>query len=86
MPDINAVWSSMKLVDCNTIENRIPFFGVYFGSKIWQPGVNWLDPGKTPLRDDPDVDLLDILAGGMPIVETYHRLFPTVNPTLLHKN
>ena len=86
MPDIIAGWSSMKLVDCNTIESRIPFFGVYFGSNIWQPGVVWTTPGKTPLLDAPDVDLLDVLAGGKPIVETYHRLLKTVNPTLLHED
>jgi hypothetical protein len=86
MPDITAVWSSMKLVDCNTVENRIPFFGVYFAANIWQPGVDWIAPGKTPLLDAPDVDLLNVLAGGMPIVESYHRLLKGVNPSLLHKN
>ena len=84
MPDITAAWASMELVDCNTIKNTIPFFGVYFAGDIWQPGVVWLTPGKVPFLDAPDVDLLDVLAGGMPIVETYHRVFRTVNPALLH--
>ncbi len=90
LPDITAGWTSMRLVDCNTIENRIPFFGVYFGSSIWQPAIDrpaidWIAPGKTPLVDAPDVDLLTFLSGGMPIVETYHRLLKTVNLDLLHK-
>jgi hypothetical protein len=89
LPDITAGWSSMRLVDCNTIENRIPFFGVYFASSIWQPDrdlpvIDWTGV-KTPLVSPPDVDLLIILSGGRPIVETYHRLLKTVNPDLLHK-
>ena len=84
MPDIVAVWSSMKLADCNTIENTIPFFGMYFASNIWQPGVDWITPGKVPLVSAPDVDLVDLLNNGNPIKETYHRLLKTINPALLH--
>jgi hypothetical protein len=84
MPDITAAWSSMEQVDCNTIKNTIPFFGIYFASNIWQPGVVWQTPGKVPFLDAPDVDLLDVLAGGVPVVETYRRVSRTVNPALLH--
>lgn len=77
MPDINAGWVSMKLVDCNNISNIVPFFGTYFASTVW-------NGQKTPMVDAPDVDLLDILAGGKPIVETYHRLPAKVNRELLH--
>jgi hypothetical protein len=84
MPDIVAAWSSLEMVDCNTIRNTIPFFGMYFAANIWQPGVVWVAQGKVPLIDAPDADLLDALAGGKPIVETYHRLPKAVNPILLH--
>ncbi len=84
LPNVVAGWTSMELVDCNTIENRIPLFGVYLSGNIWQPGVVWATPGKTPLHDAPDVDLLDLLHGGSPVVETYRRLPKTVNPALLH--
>jgi hypothetical protein len=86
MPDIAAGWSSLEMVDCNTIKNTIPIFGIYFAPNIWQPGIAWVAQGKVPLIDAPDVDLLDILSGGKPIVETYHRLSKTVNPRLLHHN
>jgi len=91
MPDLEVGWSSMKLVDCNTIQNTIPFFGVYFGAGIWQPGtpwtgVQWTASGKVPLRDAPDVDLIPILTGDVkPIFETYHRLTTTINPNFLHQ-
>ena len=88
MPDLVVVWTSMKLVDCNTIENTIPFFGTYFASNIWQPGIVWNTPpfAKVPLVDPPDVDLLNILNNGDPVKETYHRLLKTINPTLPHKD
>jgi hypothetical protein len=79
MPDLNVVWASMKLVDCNTISNFIPFFGTYTAK-----GGVW-NGQKTPLVDAPDVDLLDFLTGGQPVVETYHRLPSKVNPALLHQ-
>jgi hypothetical protein len=85
MPDIIAGWTSMKLVDCNTIESRIPFFGLYAGSGIWEPGIVWKTDGKVPLVAAPDLDLLDFLNEGKPIKETYHRLLNTVNRDLLHK-
>jgi hypothetical protein len=86
MPDLNVVWSEMEMVDCNTIKNTIPFFGYYFASNLWQPGIVWNMNGKVPLFDVPDVDLLDVLTGGAPILETYHRIAESVNPKLLHKN
>ena len=84
LPDIRVGWTSMKLVDCDTIENVIPFYGTYFGSTIWQPGIVWLDQGKVPLVDPPDVDILALL-GGKAVVETYHRLLKTINPDLLYE-
>lgn len=86
MPDLNAGWSEMEMVDCNTIKNTIPFFGSYSAANLWEPGIVWNSNGKIPLFDVPDVDLLDVLTGGAPIVETYHRLPEGVNPRLLHKN
>ena len=88
LPDIIAAWTSIELVNCNTIRNTIPFFGLYAGAGIWQPGESgaaWITSGKTPLLHPPDVDLLDVITGGVPIVESYHRLVRTVNPALLHK-
>ncbi len=85
MPDINTGWGIVEMVDCNTLRNTIPFFGRYSGAGIWQPGVAWTAGGKVPLVDPPDVDLLNVLNGGKPVVETYHRLPTTVNPALLHK-
>jgi hypothetical protein len=85
-PDINAVWSLMKLVDCNTIQNTIPFFGIYFGGPIGESGIVWVPPGKIPLLDPPDFNLLIPITGGAPIRETYHRLLKTINPALLPEN
>ncbi len=84
MPDINAGWGIVEMVDCNTLRNTIPFFGSYTGAGIWAPN-EWKAGGKVPLVDPPDVDLLNVLNGGKPVVETYHRLPTTVNPALLHK-
>lgn len=86
MPDIVVGWMSMEMTDCNTVKNTFPFLGLYFAANIWKPGIEWITPGKVPLIDAPDVDLLDIETGGKPLVETYHRLLNTVNPNLLHKN
>jgi hypothetical protein len=86
LPDINAGWTSMEMLDCNTIRNTLPFFGAYFATNIWQPGIVWKTAGKVPMVDAPDVDLLDLFNGGKPIVETYHRLPKAMNPSLLHKN
>jgi hypothetical protein len=77
MPDINAGWVSMKLVGCNTVSSLIPFFGLYLSNSVWTGQ-------KTPMIDAPDVDLLNVLNGGKPIIETYHRLPATVNRALLH--
>ena len=76
MPDINAGWLSMKLVGCNTVSNLI-FFGLYLSNSVWSGQ-------KTPMIDAPDVDLINGLNGGRPIVETYHRLPAKVNRALLH--
>jgi hypothetical protein len=84
MPDLTVGWTVLEMLDCHTIRNVIPFFGHYFAGNIWSPGITWALPGKVPLWDPPDLDLLDILAGGHPIVETYRRLPETVNPALLH--
>jgi hypothetical protein len=84
MPDVYAGWTSLEMIDCNTLTNTIPFFGIYLAKNIWQPGIVWMVSGKTPMLDPPDIDLLDVLVGGQPIVETYHRLPSRVNPTLLH--
>jgi hypothetical protein len=86
MPDIIAAWSSMELADCNTIQNTIPFFGIYFGGPIGQSGIVWVPPGKIPLLDPPDFNLLLPITGGAPIKETYHRLPRTINPALLPEN
>jgi hypothetical protein len=76
VPDINAGWLSMKLVGCNTVSNLI-FFGLYLSNSVWSGQ-------KTPMIDAPDVDLINGLNGGRPIVETYHRLPAKVNRALLH--
>jgi len=39
-------------------------------------------PAVRSLVDRPDVDLLDVLNGGKPILGTYHRLPTTVTPAL----
>jgi len=44
--------------------------------------AEWKTGGKVPLVDRPDVDLLDVLNGGKPILGTYHRLPTTVTPAL----
>jgi len=97
LPDIAVGWASMEMTDCNTIQNTLPFYGLYFGAPskaglgIWEPGtpwsgINWVTNGKVPLADPPDVDLIPVLTGDTkPIVETYHRVMRTVNPTLLHQ-
>lgn len=86
MPDLTVGWISLEMLDCNTIRNTIPFFGLYAGAGIWAPGLVgpvWTD-AKVPMVSPPDVDLLDVLAGGQPILETYRRLPELVNPALLH--
>ncbi len=97
LPDIAVGWTTVEMLDCNTVRNTIPFYGIYFGppspagSGIWQPGtpstgMNWVVGGKRPLLDPPDVDLIPILTGDTkPIIETYHRVPLAVNPTLLHQ-
>ncbi len=86
MPDLNIGWGIIEQVDCNTLRNTIPFFGTYLAAGIWQRGLVWSAGGKRPLVDPPDVDLLNVLNGGKPIVETYHRLPRAVEPKLLHKD
>ncbi len=90
LPDIAAGSFSVEMIDCNSLTNTIPFYGLYFGSQIWKPGtpwtgINWVASGKVPLVDPPDVDLVFALTGDTkPIVETYHRIARAVNPALLH--
>lgn len=92
LPDLIVAWFSTEMVDCNTLKNTIPFFGIYFGAGIWQPGtpwtgMDWLANSKRPFVDAPDLDMIPILTGDTkPIVETYHRIPNLVNPTLLHHN
>ena len=90
LPDIAAGSFSVEMMDCNTLKNTIPFYGLYFGSQIWKPGtpwtgIGWVARGKIPLVDPPDVDLVQALTGDTkPIVETYHRIARAVNPPLMH--
>ncbi len=76
-PDLRVGYSIMKLTDCNTISNYIPFFGVYFGYRVWAGEV-------TPFVSPLDFDFLDLLSNGKPIRETYHRIPNSINPALLH--
>lgn len=46
MPDIRAGWSSMEMLNCNTIKNTLPFFGLYLARNIWEPGVLWNLKGR----------------------------------------
>jgi hypothetical protein len=91
LPDVAVGWTSVEMVDCNTLKSTLPFLGVCFGASIWEPGtprtgINWMPNAKISLLSPPDVDLIPILTGDTrPIVETYHRLPETVNPDLLHK-
>ena len=88
MPDFEVGWVSMELLDCNTIKNTIPFFGIYFGVDIWSAGTPWTGPSWAPnpkalLNSEPDVDLIPILTGDVkPIVEIYRRVPTTVNLNL----
>lgn len=86
MPDLTVGWISMRLNDCNSITITVPFFGIYFGPTMWAPnvlGATFTD--KVPLVDPPDIDMLDVLTGGFPIVENYRRVPNGVNPLLLHQ-
>ncbi len=85
MPDLNVGWVILQLVDCNTLRDSIPFFGTYAAAGIWQPGIIWAG-GKRPFIDPPDVDLVNVLNGGKPVEETYHRLPRAIDPKLLHKS
>ena len=91
LPDIAAGWFTFELLNCNTMKSTIPFLGLYSGLGIWEPGtpwtgIHWLPNAKVPMHDVPDVDLIPVLTGDLkPIIETYHRVSPTVNPSLLHK-
>jgi hypothetical protein len=67
-------------------QKHFAVFGLYLARNIWEPGVLWNLNGKIPMKDAPDVDLLDVLNAGKPIVETYHRLSTEMNPTLMHRN
>jgi hypothetical protein len=96
LPNIAVGWASIEMLDCNTMMNTIPFYGMYFGAPsqagpgIWEPGtpwtgISWVEDGKVPFVDPPDVDLIVMATGDTkPIVETYHRVLRTVNPDLLH--
>jgi hypothetical protein len=89
LPNLLVGWSEIEMVDCNTIRHTLPFLGIYFAPNIWTPafgGVAWVTPGKVPMFDPPDVDLVNILGGGKPIVESYRRLPKAVKADLLHKN
>lgn len=86
MPDLMVGWVSLEMLDCDTIRNTIPFFGLYVGAGIWAPGLLgpvWTD-AKVPMVSPPDVDMIDVLSGGWPLIEVYRRLPERVNPELLH--
>ena len=70
LPELDIVRSRLRLVDCNTIENTIDAFAVYF---------HFNSTSMTPFVTPPDLDLLELFTGGDPIVETYHRM-PTSCP------
>jgi hypothetical protein len=60
--EIDAVSGFMELTSCHELTSTINYFVAYFG---------W---GAEPFVDEPDIDLLDLLNGGQPIVETYQRI------------
>jgi hypothetical protein len=70
LPELDVVRSRLRLVDCNTIENTIDAFAVYFHFDL---------TSMTPFVTPPDLDILAEFTGGSPIVETYHRM-PTSCP------
>jgi hypothetical protein len=70
LPELDIVRSRLRLVNCNTIENTIDVFVVYFAFD---------STSMTPFVTPPDLDILAEFTGGNPIVETYHRM-PTSCP------
>jgi hypothetical protein len=70
LPELDVVRSRLRLVDCNTIENTIDVFVVYF---------SFDSMSMTPFVTPPDLDILAEYTEGEPIVETYRRM-PTSCP------
>ena len=60
--EIDATSGPTVMTSCSTMTGTIDYFVAYFG---------W---GAEPFVDSPDLDLLAVLNGGEPIVETYRRI------------
>jgi hypothetical protein len=71
LPELDVVRSRLRLLDCNTAENTIDVYVVYYS----------FDSTKmTPFVTPPDLDVIADYNGGKPIVETYRRM-PTACPS-----
>jgi hypothetical protein len=64
LPQVQIVHTDIELTDCNTLVSTIDLWAAYLSFTL----------EMTPFVDDPDLDLLLILNGGQPIIETYRRL------------
>lgn len=60
--EIDAASGTMEMTSCTQLISTIDFFVAYF------------DPNANPFEDPYNLDLLQILHGGEPIVETYTRI------------
>lgn len=63
-PEVDAVYGTLEMIDCDTIQNTITWFGIYVP----------MEEGKSAFVTEPDFDIITLI--GEPIVETYHRAGP----------
>ncbi len=63
-PEVDAAYEKIVMLDCNTIQSTITWFGWYL------PMTN----DKIPFVTQPEVEFIRDFLGGEPIVETYHRV------------
>lgn len=68
MPDLDAGWVSMEMLDCNTIKNTIPFLGTYFGPPTQIPPLGVDTPGIW-LPGNPGMGVNWIAGGKVPLLD-----------------
>lgn len=68
MPDVDAGWISMELLDCNTLKNTISFLGTYFGPPTQIPPLGVDTPGIW-LPGNPAEGVNWIAGGKVPLLD-----------------
>jgi hypothetical protein len=64
LPEVDCVHARKVMLDCDTMQTTIDWFGWYIPFSL----------DKIPFTTQPEIEFINDLNGGEPLLETYHRV------------